>query len=121
MNFLYIIFFSFVPKKAILGRNQVATTLLAVSFFFIIVSVSLWIEFYMKIRILNLYSVLTIFAVLFISFRCYFLNQGRLRKNLKNYEASSKWVLKLIGIAFFILTFSSQIVTGIILTILRNN
>jgi hypothetical protein len=121
MNYLYIIIFSFVPRKAILGRSQVAVTLLASSFFFIIVSVSLWIEYYMKIRLLNLFSVLTIFGLLFISFRWYFLNQGRLRKNLKKYETATKWILKLFGIVFFILAFSSQIVTGIILTILRNN
>lgn len=121
MNYLYITIFSFVPRKAIFGRSQVAATLLSVSFFFLIGSVSLWVEYYMKIRLLNIYSVFITFGFLFISFRWYFLNQGRLRKNLKKYEASNKWVLKLIGIIFFILAFSSQIVTGIILTILRNN
>ncbi len=121
MNYLYIIIFSFVPRKAILGRSQVAATLLAVSFFSIIVSASLWVEYYMKIRILNIYSFFITFGVLFIVFRWYFLNQGRLRKNLNMYESSTKWVLKLFGIVFFILAFSSQVVTGIILTILKNN
>ncbi|MBG0781694.1 MAG: hypothetical protein H0S84_05455 [Bacteroidales bacterium] len=121
MNYLYIIIFSFVPRKAVLGRSQVAVTLLAVSFFFIFGSVSLWIEYYMKIRLLNIYSVFITFGVLFISFRWYFLNQGRLKKNLKKYEGSTKWVLRLIGIVFFILSFFSQIITGIVITILNNN
>jgi len=121
MNYLYITIFSIVPRKALLGRSQVAATLLAVSFFFIIVSASLWVEYYTKIRLLNIYSVFISLGIFFTAFRWYFLNQGRLRKNLKKYEASTKWVLRLIGIVFFILSFSSQIVTGIILTILKNN
>ena len=121
MNYLYIIIFSFVPRKAILGRSQVAVTLLASSFSFIIVSISLWIEYYTNIRLLNIYSVFITFGIFFIAFRWYFLNQGRLRRNLKKYESATKWILKLLGIVFFILAFSSQVVTGIILTILRNN
>ncbi len=121
MNYLYIIIFSFVPRKALLGRSQVAVTLLAVSFFSMFVSSSLWVEYFMKIRLLNIYSFFITFGVLFISFRWYFLNQGRLRKNLLKYESSTKWFLKLLGIVFFTFAFTSQIVTGIILTILRNN
>lgn len=119
MNYLYIIIFSFIPRKALLGRSQVAVTLLAVSFFSMFVSSSLWVEFFMKIRLLNTYSFIITFGVLFITFRWYFLNQGRLRKNLRKYVSSTKWFLKLLGIVFFIIAFSSQMITSIVLTILE--
>ena len=121
MNFLYTIIFSFVPRKAILGRSQVAVTLLAVSFFSLAISFLLWIEYYASIRLLNLYFFVIIFAVLFVSFRLYFLRSGRLRKNLKIYESKSKWKLKLLGIVFFVLSMLSQIISMVVLTILKDS
>ena len=119
MNYLYIIMYSFVPKRSIFGRSQVAVTLLTASFFFIIISISLWIEYLYNIRFLNLLSVLVIFCVLFVFFRLFFLDRGRLSRNLKKYESLNKWMLRLAGIIFLILSFTSQIITGIILTILK--
>ncbi len=121
MNFLYIIIFSVIPPKALLGRREGAVTLLAAALFFICVSISLWIEYYMNIILLNLYSTLTIYFTFFIAFRWYFLNPRIYRKNLKKYEASKKWVLKLLGILFWFLAFFSQMVTGMLITSLRNS
>ncbi len=121
MNFLYIIIFSFVPKDALLGRRDVAVTLLAAACSFIIISSLLWIGYYMDIILLNLYSVAIIFGVPFIAFRWYFLNPRVYRKNLKKYEASKKWVLKLLGILFWFLAFFSQMITMMLITRLKNS
>jgi hypothetical protein len=117
---MYLIIYSFVPEKALLGRKDVATTLLSLSYFFLLVSASLWIEYYLKIRLLNLYSTFGLFMVLYVTCRIVYIEPSRFKKIINKYDNGTKWIYKTLGILFFALSFFSQIISGIALTALKN-
>ena len=121
MNFLYITIFSFVPKKAIFGRGQVASTLMALSISSILTSILLWIDYMTITKYFNLYVFGAIFILPFVCCRRYFLEIKRFRKNMHFYASQKRWLLKLIGVFFVIITLISPMVSGIILMILKNN
>jgi hypothetical protein len=121
MNFLYVTIFSFVPKKAIFGRGQVAATLLALSISFLLISSLLWIEYLISEKYFNIYLFTAIFVIPFLLCRWYFLNIKRFRKNLRLYLSQKRWVLKFIGISFFGISFFSQMIAMVFITILKNN
>lgn len=117
---MFLIIYSFVPEKALLGRKDVAATLLSSSYFFLIISASLWIEYYFNLRLLNVYSIFGLAIILFMTCRIVFLKQERLNKVIHHYDKGPKWAYKLLGISYFVLSFFSQIITGIALTMMKN-
>jgi hypothetical protein len=121
MNFLYITIFSLVPKKALFGRGQVASTLMALSISSILTSLLLWIDYMTIAEYFNLYVFGAIWILPFVCCRQYFLEIKRFRKNMRFYAPQKRWLLKLIGVFFLIITLISPMVSAIILTILKNN
>ena len=115
MNFLYIIIFSIIPKKAMLGHGQVAATVLSIAFFSKIVAVFLWIVHFFPIKNVEKVYFYTIylgcFYGIFFLNRWYFLNPIRYRKILKTYYSYNKWFLRILGFLYLSFSYASMILS----------
>ena len=120
MDYLFLCIFSFVPKRAIFGRGQVASSILALSISSIIVAFLLIFNFIMTLNILNIYNIIVIYIVPIVFLRWYYLDIKRYRKVLRLLTHKNLVLTRSIGIMFFILAITSPMIVGIIVIVIMN-
>ncbi len=121
-DFLYVCFFYMVPRKAVLGRSQVAVTLLTITLSLFILTFLLWlnklVEFKTSSRVI-LFIVVLIFMGSFVLNRSYFLRFSKQRQLRNNYSPKNKMKYKALGIIAITFSYLFLMATSIVLTKMR--
>ncbi len=121
-DYTYLCIYSVVPRNAILGRNQVSSTIhstclsiLSLSLFLLLATDKLFSMSANELAVI----VAVIFLFNFLFSRKYFLNFPKQREVLKKHNASNKALLKLLGVFQLIFVYGLFIGTVVFITINR--
>jgi uncharacterized membrane protein len=120
-DFIYICLFNMVPRKAVLGRSNSATTLyticLSLIYLILLIVIIAYGPKFQAIHTNLLAIVILIFAGNFAFNRIHFLKFSKQRSLLQKYQHWKKWKLKALGILFLTLSFALFIALSIVVSL----
>ena len=121
-DFIYVCIYHMVPRKALLGRSQVAASLYAICLSLVFLTLLLWLNAYKSFlsnsKIL-LYFVIVVLVGTLVFNRVYFLKFAKQRSLIYEYSSWKLWKLKMVGILFLIFSFVFLMGSAIAITVLR--
>ncbi|MEI6576530.1 MAG: hypothetical protein WCO63_10165 [Bacteroidota bacterium] len=119
IEYIYLCVLSIVPEKAILGRWEVACTLLSAYFMMFCLAVALWVLHYIEVS--NKSEILLFITIIsaafpYFSSRRYFLHDPVYSRLKVKFETKSLGLLRLFGVLYLIGCFCVFILTAVILS-----